>query len=67
MDPITRMDYWRITGISPTNPLGERTLVTALHSTPGPALARGCEAVLDGWTEVHTEGTDRTYKVHDAA
>lgn len=30
--------------------------VATVHGTRGEALARGCEAILDGWIDVRVEG-----------
>jgi hypothetical protein len=47
---------------------GERGTVATMHGvTRGEALARGCEAILDGWTDVQVESTFRVWHLKDVA
>jgi hypothetical protein len=46
---------------------GERGTVATVHGTRGEALARGCMAILDGWTDVQVESTFRVWHLKDVA
>lgn len=64
----TGYDYWKITGLHPLTTLDTgRAVIATVKGSAGKALARGCEAVLNGYVGVRAEGTLRTYKVIDPA
>lgn len=56
------MDTWTITAADEN---GERGTVATLTAPRGEALARGCEAILNGHTHVQVEGTFSTYPLID--
>jgi hypothetical protein len=66
------VDTWKITGVDPDaltapEPSAERGLIATRHGERGEALARGCEAILDGWIDVRVEGTFSDYRLIDPA
>jgi hypothetical protein len=58
------MDTWTITAADEN---GERGTVATVHDKRSVALARGCEAILDGHVGVQVEGTFSTYPLIDPA
>lgn len=59
------MDTFTISAVDPDNLEWERGTVATVHGTRGEALARGCEAVLDGWIDVRVEGTFQGWNLTD--
>ena len=58
---------WKITGVDLDDPdLGRGTI--AERDDRAEALARGCEAIVDGWVDVWVEGPlGTTYRLIDPA
>jgi hypothetical protein len=63
------MNTWTIKAIETEGEdAGTQGVVATLHGvTRGEALARGCEAIADGWAYVTVESTFRTYALVDPA
>jgi len=63
------MDTWTIVGVDPDHieESASGVVIATVHDTRGVALARGCEAVADGWTHVEVQGTFSTYPIVDPA
>jgi hypothetical protein len=66
------LDTWKITGVDPDaltdpEPSAERGVIATRHGERGEALARGCEAIADGWIDVQVEGTFTVYPLVDPA
>ena len=61
------MNTWIITAVDPDEleaGSAERGTVATLHGvTRGEALARGCEAIVDGFLDVWVESTTRTFRL----
>jgi hypothetical protein len=61
------VNTWIITAVDPdqlAEGSAERGTVATLHGvTRGEALARGCEAIVDGFLDVWVESTFRTYSL----
>jgi hypothetical protein len=52
------MNTWKIVGVDPDNieETCDGALIATVDDTRGVALARGCEAILDGWIDVVVTG-----------
>jgi len=62
------MTEWIIWAVDPDDFESGRGKVATVHGTRGEGLARGCEAILDGWADVTVEGPfGRFYDLIDPA
>jgi hypothetical protein len=63
------MDTWQIIGVDPDHveESASGVVIATVHDRRGVALARGCEAIADGWANVIVKGTFSTYPLVDPA